>query len=196
MVYRVAGITGENNTGVKLGFVQFEVTGKNWAYELKTTAFFPYNTEWKQRLADAAGLSVADYLYLHTDYGKLLGDFAKQFILEKELQYQVQLIASPGLNILAAENNPHCLGDGAAVAALTGINTVSDFKNMDAALGGKKAELLFENSLPLNHEADAQLIYACFFAVLRWREENNLLAVATGAARDSIGGAVWIGQEW
>ncbi|MBA4166744.1 MAG: anhydro-N-acetylmuramic acid kinase, partial [Chitinophagaceae bacterium] len=31
--------------------------------------------------------------------------------------------------------------------------------------------------------------------VLRWREENNALASVTGAMRDSIGGAVWIGQE-
>jgi anhydro-N-acetylmuramic acid kinase len=31
--------------------------------------------------------------------------------------------------------------------------------------------------------------------VLRWREENNVLSSVTGAARDSIGGAVWIGQE-
>jgi anhydro-N-acetylmuramic acid kinase len=31
--------------------------------------------------------------------------------------------------------------------------------------------------------------------VLRWREENNVLASVTGASRSSIGGAVWIGQE-
>jgi len=31
--------------------------------------------------------------------------------------------------------------------------------------------------------------------VLRWREENNVLASVTGASRNSIGGAVWIGLE-
>ena len=30
--------------------------------------------------------------------------------------------------------------------------------------------------------------------VLRWREETNVLASVTGATRDSIGGAVWMGQ--
>jgi len=31
--------------------------------------------------------------------------------------------------------------------------------------------------------------------VLRWREENTVMASVTGASRNSIGGAVWIGQE-
>ena len=32
-------------------------------------------------------------------------------------------------------------------------------------------------------------------AVLRWREENNVLSTVTGASRDSVGGAMWMGQE-
>jgi anhydro-N-acetylmuramic acid kinase len=32
-------------------------------------------------------------------------------------------------------------------------------------------------------------------AVLRWREETNVLASVTGAQRDSVGGAMWMGQE-
>jgi anhydro-N-acetylmuramic acid kinase len=31
--------------------------------------------------------------------------------------------------------------------------------------------------------------------VLRWRQEYNILSSVTGAERDSIGGAIWIGQE-
>jgi anhydro-N-acetylmuramic acid kinase len=31
-------------------------------------------------------------------------------------------------------------------------------------------------------------------AVLRWREETNVMASVTGASRDSVGGALWLGN--
>jgi anhydro-N-acetylmuramic acid kinase len=40
-----------------------------------------------------------------------------------------------------------------------------------------------------------EALIMALIGVLRWREENNVLATVTGASRDSIGGAVWIGQE-
>ena len=40
-----------------------------------------------------------------------------------------------------------------------------------------------------------EALVMALIGVLRWREENNVLASVTGASRDSIGGAVWIGQE-
>lgn len=40
-----------------------------------------------------------------------------------------------------------------------------------------------------------EAIIMALIGVLRWREENNTLASVTGARRNSIGGAVWIGQE-
>ncbi|HEX9509853.1 MAG TPA: anhydro-N-acetylmuramic acid kinase, partial [Puia sp.] len=40
-----------------------------------------------------------------------------------------------------------------------------------------------------------EALVMALIGVLRWREENNVLSSVTGASRDSIGGAVWIGQE-
>ena len=40
-----------------------------------------------------------------------------------------------------------------------------------------------------------EALIMALIGVLRWREENNVLGLVTGASRDSIGGAVWIGQE-
>jgi hypothetical protein len=37
--------------------------------------------------------------------------------------------------------------------------------------------------------------FADELGVLRWRQEYNVLHTVTGADRDSIGGALWIGQE-
>ena len=34
-----------------------------------------------------------------------------------------------------------------------------------------------------------------FIGVLRWRQEYNVLSSVTGAVRDSIGGAIWLGEE-
>jgi anhydro-N-acetylmuramic acid kinase len=37
-----------------------------------------------------------------------------------------------------------------------------------------------------------EALVMAFIGVLRWREENNVMASVTGATRDSIGGAVWL----
>ncbi len=40
-----------------------------------------------------------------------------------------------------------------------------------------------------------EALIIALLGVLRWREENTVLASVTGARRDSIGGAVWMGQD-
>ena len=40
-----------------------------------------------------------------------------------------------------------------------------------------------------------EALIMAFMGALRWRQENTVLSSVTGAERDSIGGAVWIGQE-
>ena len=40
-----------------------------------------------------------------------------------------------------------------------------------------------------------EALIMALIGVLRWRQEYNIMASVTGAQMDSIGGAVWIGQE-
>jgi len=40
-----------------------------------------------------------------------------------------------------------------------------------------------------------EALIMAFIGVLRWRQEYNILSSVTGATRNSIGGALWIGQE-
>ncbi|MDO6432959.1 anhydro-N-acetylmuramic acid kinase [Flavitalea sp. BT771] len=58
------------------------------------------------------------------------------------------------------------------------------------------APLGIEVVVPDGQLADyKEALVMALIGVLRWREENNVFASVTGASRDSIGGAVWIGQE-
>lgn len=201
MIYRALGLASNSSTqSLELVFASFEVSGQKWAVEIRHTNAVAYPAELWNKLSTAAQVSAVDYLQLHVDYGHWVATQAKQFINDHQLDYQVQLI---GLMGHTAINSPatklsHALGDGAAVAALTGVNVVSDFRNINLALEGKGepvfalAESLLAAPEGINHDA----FYAAFFALLRWREENNLHAADTGALRNSIGGAVWVGQEW
>jgi anhydro-N-acetylmuramic acid kinase len=201
MIYRALGVSSNTSTqSLELVFASFEVSGKKWDVEIRQTASIAYPSDLQQRLQSAAISSAVEYLQLHVDYGHWIGNQIKQFIDEHHLDYQIQLIGLMGHTAIHSTDAKlsHALGDAAAVAAITGVNVVSDFRMIDLALNGKADPVfkLASTLLPLPEVVQHDAFYAAFFALLRWREENNMLAADTGALRDSIGGAVWVGQEW
>ena len=77
---------------------------------------------------------------------------------------------------------------------ITGGGAFNKFliKKINENLAMSNVEVIIaEDNIVLYKEA---LIMA-LLGVLRWREENTVLASVTGGLRNSIGGAVWIGQE-
>jgi Predicted molecular chaperone distantly related to HSP70-fold metalloproteases len=90
------------------------------------------------KIRKAASLSASDYLTLHAQFGDYIGQEINRFIEANGLHYQVQLITSHGHTIFhrPADKVSAQLGDGAAIAAATGINVVSNLRSMDVALGG------------------------------------------------------------
>lgn len=152
MVYKVIGLmSGSSLDGLDIAYVHLQErastnkqAAKNWEFELIHTACYPYPDSWKQRLAAAPGLSALDYQVLHVEYGHYLGAQVLKFIEEFQLEYKVQLIVSHGHTAFhwPARKLTAQLGDGAAIAATTRVNVVSDLRAMDLALGGQGAPIV------------------------------------------------------
>lgn len=170
MLYRVIGImSGSSLDGLDLTFAEFEETGRKWSHQIKAAACRPYSAEWISRLQNAGNLDAYNYLLLHTAYGKYIGQMINDFIDEFDLHHQVQLISSHGHTVFHAPDRSMTsqLGDGAAIAAATEINVVSDLRSIDVAFGGQGApivpigeKLLFNDySLFLNLGGIANISY-------------------------------------
>lgn len=194
-------MSGSSLDGLDIVFAELEEAGGTWAYEILESDCIPYDTEWKQRLQDAANLSALEYQRLHTAYGHYTGQLVKQFIERHSLQHRVQLIASHGHTVFHEPANKMTaqLGDGAAIAAATGINVVSDLRAMDIALGGQGApivplgeKLLFSGySLLLNLGGIANLSSAgppyTAFDVCPANRVLNMIAASAGKEYDEDG---------
>lgn len=145
MVYRVIGLmSGSALDGLDIAFVEFHESSGNWNYTLRSSACYEYSQEWMNKLRNATSLNALDYLLLHVEYGHYIGEQVNKFIADHNIQYQVQLIASHGHTTFHApyQKMTGQLGDGAAIAAVTGINVVSDLRAMDVALGGQGAPIV------------------------------------------------------
>jgi len=137
-------MSGSSLDGLDMAFVHFEENAGQWIFEIQEAYCKPYPLHWKEKLTGINELSAKEYLLLHTLYGHWLGSAVNDFIEEKNLTYRVQLIASHGHTAFhdPARRMTAQLGDGAAIAAVTGIRTITDFRSIDLALGGQGAPIV------------------------------------------------------
>jgi anhydro-N-acetylmuramic acid kinase len=134
-------MSGSSLDGLDIAFVHFEETAGKWQFEIQESACIPYPAEWKQKLSTVSSAFAKEYFLLHTAYGHWLGSRVNDFLEEKNLSYRVQLIASHGHTIFHLPNQRTTvqLGDGASIAAVTGIRTITDLRSVDVALGPRSA---------------------------------------------------------
>ena len=85
------------------------------------------------------------------------------------------------------------LGDGGKLLATGGggFNTFL-IQRLSDSLKELNIEVIVPDKKLVNFK---EALIMAFIGVLRWRQEYNVLSSVTGAARDSIGGALWTGQE-
>jgi anhydro-N-acetylmuramic acid kinase len=145
MVYRVIGLmSGSSLDGLDICFAEFRENAGQWQFVILQAETWDYPEEWITRLKNATSLPSLDYQLLHTEYGHYLGRQVNEFIRKHQLHYQVALIASHGHTTFHVPSKKMTaqLGDGAAIAAETGLPVVSDLRAMDVALGGQGAPIV------------------------------------------------------
>jgi len=145
MVYKVIGLmSGSSLDGLDIAYVSLQETGGKWSYEFLQTECAPYTTDWIYQLKNAIKLSGLDYQLLHTAYGHYIGKEINRFIDQKGIHHQVHLAASHGHTTFHVPKllMTGQIGDGAAIAAETGLPVVSDLRAMDIAFGGQGAPIV------------------------------------------------------
>lgn len=145
MIYRAIGLmSGSSLDGLDIAFVHFHEKGGNWIFDLEYADCVPYTPEWVNKLQSAIHLNALEYQLLHAEYGHLTGEMVNAFIDKNHLHYQVQFIASHGHTTFHVPHKRMTaqLGDGAAIAAETGIPVISNLRNLDVALGGQGAPIV------------------------------------------------------
>ena len=145
MVYRAIGLmSGSSLDGLDIVFTELHENAGIWTFEILAAACYEYTEEWKNKLRSATALNALNYQLLHAEYGNYLGSEINRFIEENNLHYKVGLIASHGHTIfhVPSKRMTAQLGDGSAIAAVTGLPVVSDLRALDIAFGGQGAPIV------------------------------------------------------
>jgi len=121
-------------------------------WEILQAETVPFRENWKERLPALVNASAREYLEAHAAFGHYCGELINQFLTRHSTLATRQspletrhstIIGFHGHTLFHYPEKGFTaqLGDGAAIAAITGITTVSNFRDQDVALGGQGAPL-------------------------------------------------------
>lgn len=140
--YNVVGLmSGTSLDGLDIAHCRFWWE-EGWNYKVETAETLHYTDEWQKVLSTIHKGSGTELAAAHAGYGKLLGASAAAFISKHGLR--PDFISSHGHTIFHQPNAGYTfqLGDGAALAAESGLPVIADFRTADVALGGQGAPLV------------------------------------------------------
>lgn len=125
---------------------------QDWKFEILKAVTIPYSHKWVSKLSAAAELNALDFVLLHNEFGKFIGKQVADFC--SDLPDKPDLVSSHGHTIFHQPHNRLSvqIGNGALIAAYSGLPVACDFRSLDVALKGQGAplvpigdELLFHN---------------------------------------------------
>lgn len=142
-LFKTIGLmSGTSLDGVDIIYCIFKSINNKWLFEIKEATTYEYSDEWRQRLKTLDKKDAITFIKTHIDYGHFLGNLVQNFIKKNNLT--PDLISSHGHTIFHQPEKRITtqIGDGSAIAAITGLTVICDFRSMDVALGGQGAPLV------------------------------------------------------
>jgi len=141
-LYIIGLMSGTSLDGLDICYTHFILCNGKWEYRILQTATVSYPDELKNKLATAQLMDALHFARLHSDYGLYIGAQVSAFM--ETHQIVPDYIASHGHSIF---HQPHLrftcqIGSGAAIAAVSGVDTICDFRTTDVALYGQGAPLV------------------------------------------------------
>jgi anhydro-N-acetylmuramic acid kinase len=141
--YNVIGVmSGTSLDGLDIAFCRFNLKDSRWHFEIKKATTVEYNAYWIDRLICPQLFTARNCLKVDTEFGHFIGKKVRTFI--KKNKIKADFIASHGQTIIHEPEKGLTVqfGNGAAIAAETGMTVVCDFRRTDVALGGQGAPLV------------------------------------------------------
>ncbi len=170
----VAGMmSGTSLDGIDLVLCSFSEKEGKWHYKVQKAVTLPYSEQWINALSNAQTLNTEDFILLHNDYGKYIGNCIMEFL---GCSLKARLAASHGHTIFhqPSKGMTFQIGNGANIAAECGITVVSDFRSTDVALGGHGAPLVPVGDKLLFGEYDFCLNLGGFANISHDRERRRI----------------------
>lgn len=135
-------MSGTSLDGIDLCLCQFNKTENKTSFKILAAETIQYEKKWKEILSNIHKASAKDYFETNALYGKFIAEKIINFLHKNNLT--ADYIASHGHTVFHQPQLGYStqIGCGATIAALTGIDTICDFRSLDVALGGQGAPLV------------------------------------------------------
>ena len=141
--YSVVGLmSGTSLDGLDMAHVHFSLESDQWSFDLVNKKSLGYHPDLKKKLKNAVSLSGLDLLMLDQEYGTWLGQRVKEFL--KENNTPADFVSAHGHTVFHQLDKKltYQIGDGQAMANISGQLVINNFRTLDVSLGGQGAPLV------------------------------------------------------
>lgn len=135
-------MSGTSLDGLDMALCRFAYSKGRYSYKILGASTVSYSRDWKMRLKNVKDADAKAYFELDAAYAAFVAQKINLFL--KRFKTKPQAIASHGHTIFHRPDRGFStqMGNGAIIAAKTGISTVNDFRSLDLGFGGQGAPLV------------------------------------------------------